>query len=129
MDWNISEKIVAASFDTTSTNISLDKGACVLLSDLLGRKLTNLACRHHIYEIVCKNVFEKKHGKSSGPEELIFNRFAKAWPSIKQDQFNHSLDDQIVRSNISVENCNQIKQFCQNQLQLTQIRGDYKELL
>ena len=27
VDWNISEKIVAASFDTTSTNTSLNKGA------------------------------------------------------------------------------------------------------
>lgn len=78
---------------------------------------------------MCKNVFEKKHGKTSGPETLIFNRFAKAWPTIKQNQFNHCLDDAKIRSKISDEDGNQIKQFCQNQLQTTQIRGDYKELL
>lgn len=129
VDWNISERVVAASFDTTSTNTGVDQGACVLLSEMLGRKLINLACRHHIYEIVCKNVFEKKHGKTSGPETLIFNRFAKAWPTIKQNQFNHCFHDPEVRSKISDEECNQIKQFCQNQLQITQIRGDYEELL
>lgn len=118
-----------ASFDSTSTNTSLNKGAAALLSDLLGQKLINLARRHHIYELVCKNVFEKKYGKSSAPETLIFNRFAKEWPTINQDQFNHSLEDPIVCSSISDDDCNQIKQFCQKQLQQTQIRGDYKELL
>lgn len=44
VEWNISEKVVAASFDTTSANTGLDRGACALLNDLLGRKLINLGC-------------------------------------------------------------------------------------
>lgn len=129
VEWNISEKVVAASFDTTSTNTGIGQGACVLLNDLLDRKLINLACRHHIYELVLKSVFEVKYGPTSGPETLIFNRFAKQWPTFKQHQFQHGLEDQIVRSKISEEDSNQIKQFCQDQLQHTQIRSDYKELL
>lgn len=129
VEWDISDKVVAASFDTTSSNTGLEKGACVHLEELLERKLINFACRHHIYEVVLKNVFEKKYGKSSAPETLIFNRFAETWINIRRDQFNHGIDDPIVSSKITDDECKQINQFCRNQLEHTQIRGDYKELL
>lgn len=129
VEWEIAEKVVACSFDTTSSNTGNDNGACVLLEDLLGRKLIKLACRHHVFEIILKNVFEKKHGASSAPETQIFNRFADVWNNIKRDQINYGRDDAIVLSKISDDECEQIKQFCRNQLKYTQIRGDYKELL
>ncbi|XP_055309591.1 uncharacterized protein LOC129573248 [Sitodiplosis mosellana] len=47
VEWNISERVVACSFDTTSSNTGHKSGACVLLEELLGRKLIYLACRHH----------------------------------------------------------------------------------
>lgn len=129
LDWNISEKVVAASFDTTLTNTGPDNGACVLLNELLGRNLINLACRHHVYELLPKSVFEIKFGATSAPEPPIFKRFEKEWSTIKQKQFSHGLEDSIVRRFISDEDSNQIKQFCRNQLQHKQIRGDYQELL
>lgn len=129
VEWDICEKVVAMCFDTTSSNTGLQNGACSHLNDLLGRKQINLGCRHHIYEIVLKNVFEKKHGKSSAPETLIFNRFADQWDKINQNQFNSGLEDPIVHFKISNEDCEQIKEFCRKQLQHDQIRGDYKELL
>ena len=86
IEWGISEKVVASSFDTTSSNTGMQEGACFHLDKLLNRKLISLGCRHHIYEIILKNVFDKKHGATSGPETLIFNRFANKWNQIKDKQ-------------------------------------------
>lgn len=129
IEWGISERVVACSFDTTSSNTGPFSGACVLLEELLGRKLIHLGCRHHMYEIVLKNVFEKKYGGTSAPETPIFNRFADKWHEIKQNQFNSALNDSIVREKISKDECDEIKQFCRKQLKHKQIRSDYKELL
>lgn len=129
VQWNIAEKVVAACFDTTSTNTGLDNGACTLLSELLGRKLINLACRHHVFELALKNVYEKIFGKSSAPDVPIFNRFAQKWDQIKSNQIKSGINDSIIQSKISKEKCEQIKDFCQKQLQYDQIRGDYAEFL
>lgn len=129
IDWNIAEKVVACSFDTTSTNTGLESGACHYLNKLLGRELIQFACRHHTHEIALKNVFEKKHGKTSSPETLIFNRFANEWEKIKSNQINFGINDATVKSKISQTECEQIMDFCQKQLEQKQIRGDYKELL
>lgn len=129
VDWCIAEKVVAASFDTTSTNSGKDGGALAILNDLLGRKLIELPCRHHIHEIALKNVFDTKFGSTSAPETLIFNRFEKAWEQIKHNQFTFGLNDAVVKSAISNDEIEQIKQFCCERLEHKQIRGDYRELL
>lgn len=36
VEWDITEKVVACSFDTTSSNTGHDSGSCVLLEELLG---------------------------------------------------------------------------------------------
>lgn len=113
----------------SSTNTGLEKGALAILNDLLGRKLIELSCHHHIHEIALKNVFDTKYRTTSGPETPIFNRFAERWDQIKHNQFSTGLSDSIVQSKISNQECQQIKDFCHQQLQRDQIRGDYKELL
>lgn len=125
---NISQAVYDVLFEwEISTNTGPNMGACVLLEELLGRKIINLGCRHHMYELVLKNIFEKKYGATSGPETPIFNRFADKWHEIKQDQFNSALNDSIVCSKISDDEFNQIKEFCGNELKHEQICGDYKD--
>ena len=46
-EWEITEKIIACGFDTTSSNTGVRKGACTLLQELLSRQILWLACRHH----------------------------------------------------------------------------------
>lgn len=129
VEWNITEKVVASCFDTTSTNTGLKNSACYYLDQLLGKQLIQLGCRHHIHEIALKNVYEKKFGKTSAPETLLFNRFANEWEKIKHKQFTSGLDDPIVRSSISNDECEQIKHYCIEKLKHKQIRADYKEFL
>lgn len=99
VEWNNVDKVVAANFDTTSSNTGLENGACAILNELLNRQRINLGCRHHIYEIIVKNVFEKKYGSTSAPETIIFNRFADEWDNIKENQFDPAFEE-----NCSIEN-------------------------
>lgn len=128
-EWNIANRITAISFDTTSSNTGILNGACTLLQKNLGQKLLYLACRHHVYEIILRAVFELKFGKSAAPEVQIFERFAKAWKNTDQTSFESGLVDGAVRSMISDNECERIKNFCQHKLTEEQSRADYKEFL
>lgn len=127
--WGIVNRVSAMGFDTTSSNTGEGIGACTLLQNKLDRKLIKLACRHHMHEIVLKHVFEAKHSATSGPEVPIFNRFAADWENFDHTSFKSGLEDPIVRSKINEDECEAIIIFCNQELQKTQIRADYKELL
>lgn len=127
--WNISDQVAAMGFDTTASNSGDKTGAIVHLQRRMDRKLINLPCRHHIYEIILRAVFELKLSKTSGPDVPIFDRFAKEWKNINKNDFKSGLEDEIVRSSISDEEWNDMKNFCRQKLDETHIRDDYKELL
>ncbi|XP_074096012.1 uncharacterized protein LOC141525415 [Cotesia typhae] len=55
-EWNVTDSIVGMCFDTTSVNTGDKSGACILLEEKLNKELLYLACRHHIFEIMLKNV-------------------------------------------------------------------------
>lgn len=127
--WNIADRVTGMGFDTTSSNTGSQKGACLLLQNRLGRKLINFACRHHIYEIILRSVFELKLGPSSAPEVKVFERFMTAWPNIDQSSFQSGIHDEIVKSTLSEHVCNDMKNFCSNQLTKSQTREEYNEFL
>ena len=58
--WELKNRINALCCDTIASNTGRLNGACVLLEKKLDRDLLYLPCRHHIYELVLKAVFEKK---------------------------------------------------------------------
>ena len=64
-NWGITERVRAMSFDTTASNTGRLRGAAPLLEDLLGRPLLNLACRHHIHEVLLSDVFACLFGKNT----------------------------------------------------------------
>ena len=66
-EWNIAGRVRSMSFDTTSSNTGLQTGACVLLEQKLKMSLLNLACRHHMHELIVGRVFDHLMAKSSGP--------------------------------------------------------------
>lgn len=127
--WDIFDRVAAMSFDTTASNTGEKSGACLYLQERMGRKLMNLACRHHIYELVLRAVFELKFSKSSASEVPIFERFAKAWIGIDQNSYISGLHDEYIRSKITDAECDEIKNFCRQKLTESQSRNDYKEFL
>ncbi|KAG0730157.1 hypothetical protein GWK47_003324 [Chionoecetes opilio] len=64
----VRDKIIAFCFDTTASNTGMVQGACIRIEQELGRSLLWLACRHHVHEVILKDVFEASLGSSSGPE-------------------------------------------------------------
>jgi hypothetical protein len=118
-------------FDTTSSNSGRKKAAAVLLVKLIGRKLPNLACRHHIMELTVQKVYTTLFGLSTGPEVVMFHRFKKDWYLIDTSNFALISDDRLLElainelSNIAVEI---FKVAFQNESDYC-VRGDYKELL
>lgn len=127
--WNLTNQVKGLSYDTTAANTGIYAGAAVLLQKKIGRKLIHLPCRHHVFEITLRAVFEKKLSPTSAPSVPIFERFAKAWSELNQESFATGIDDEIVRSKISQAERKDITEFCYNQLTKMQNREDYKEMI
>lgn len=104
------------SFDTTSSNTGPEKGACQLLQKKIGRDLMLLPCRHHIYEIVLRSVFETKLTSSSAPEVLIFEKFAKFWPDLNHESFKSGIEDENVSAQINQTELDNIKKKLSNSI-------------
>lgn len=124
-EWGAAEKIQTMCFHTTAVNTVLHKGTCILLKHLLEKDLLYLACRHHILEIVLKEVFNCKMGTSTASQPDIFRKFQNGWS--KLDKQKHSLEDDNFGNKI--RNTDQISKFLFEQLKNLQPRDDYKEFI
>lgn len=100
-DFDILDRVKAMSFDTTSSNTGNKNGACLHMKDLFDLDLLHLPCRHHIYEVILRAIFELKLGKSSAPDVPVFERFSTAWKKINKNSFKSGLLDATVNSKIS----------------------------
>jgi hypothetical protein len=74
-EWQLQDKVVGMSFDTTSSNTGAVLGACSILQQTLGRPLFHFACRHHVLELLAEAAFSTCFGPSTGPDIAIFKRF------------------------------------------------------
>ena len=52
----------------------------------------NLACRHHIHELIVVNVFSLLMGFSSGPTITLFERISAAWKDIDKSNPESSVN-------------------------------------
>lgn len=127
LEWKIADRVQAISFDTTSNGKF--QGVSLMLEQMLERDVFYLPCRHHIYELQLKEVFEAKFGKTSGPGVPMFSSFKEKWENIKDKPYSPGIEDDEVAAKISVEVQIDIKSFCLAQLKEKQPRNDYKEFL
>lgn len=128
MNWAVADKIQALGCDTASTNTGYLNGTCVHLQQLLGKNCLLLACRHHVYELVLKAVFDEMLGPTSGPDTPIFKRFKEAWTNIKSKNFEVGISDPEVAKAIE-EVKGDLINFLKNSLEKKYARDDYEELL
>lgn len=82
VDWGVQDNVVGMCFDTTSSNTGHKSGACTLVERKLGRPLMNLACRHHVLELVLKAAFEDQFGTSTSPQIPMFEKFRREWHAL-----------------------------------------------
>ncbi|CAK1594892.1 unnamed protein product [Parnassius mnemosyne] len=85
------------------------------------------ACRHHVYELVLKGVFDAKISQVVSPDIPLFKKFRESWKSIDADKIQnyrkkltqHLTDFEIVN----------LLQFYRTELTKEIVRDDYPELI
>lgn len=127
-DWNLEDKVQILCCDTTASNTGTFKGACVLIEQMLERELIIFACRHHVYEIVLKSVFESKfHQVTISPDIPLFKMFKDCWKSININNIQTCTD--IVKEYFNDNDITELLHFYHNELQKSIVRDDYRELI
>ena len=126
-DWNLYDQVKIMCCDTTASNTGRLNGACVLLKQRLGRELLLLACRHHIYELVLKSVFESKIQVTNSPDIPLFKKFRDNCSNI--DSTNIQIYFDFVKLHYNDCEIDQLVMFYNCELQKKIVRDDYRELI
>lgn len=127
-DWNLNGNVQIMCCDTTASNTGRFNGACVLLEQILERELLLFSCRHHVYELVLKSVFETKIKQvTSSPDIPIFKKFRDNWKNINTNKIDLCLD--FVNERVSETQVTSLLLYYKTKLNNTFIRGDYRELV
>lgn len=127
-NWGLENRIVALCFDTTATNTGVKGGVCLKIETELQRDLLNLACRHHISEIILDKVFSL-HDTSKSPNIEMFGKFREYWPHIDKSLYKTVLNNSGTNCIIQEDKREALITFAIQELQAKQPRGDYQELL
>lgn len=117
---------------------ALINGTCVRLENELQRDLLRLMCRHHIHEIVVKDVYRYLFS-SGAPTNLFHPILAEAWSELKSNNFRFDGFGEHEKDIFYFENENQVQTYENfKELALQQlgghcnhpfIRDDYMEIV
>ena len=128
-NWGVSESLEALCCDTTASNTGRLNGAMVLIEQKFNKDLLYLPCRHHIYELILRSVFECKLPQvTSSPYIPLFKKFQKNWNNINNTNYESGMEDSECYSTLK-DVKEEILNFAQYQLQNEHFRHDYNELL
>lgn len=127
-EWGLQNHIKALVFDTTAVNTGRFNGSCTLIENNLQRTLLWLPCRHHIYEIILRSVFEENITCHGSPNVKLFEKFKNAWAKINMKNFQYGIEDPMVKICMQ-ESAARIIGAVKNTLKEKQPREDYKEFL
>lgn len=128
-EWELTDIVQALCCDTTASNTGRLNGACVLLEQKLQKDILYLPCRHHIYELVLRGVFEAKIPQiSSSPNVFLFKNFKQQWSTLNHNDFENGMTNH--RCCVGLEDVRiDILNFAASKLKETHCRHDYRELL
>ncbi|ESO10916.1 hypothetical protein HELRODRAFT_167432 [Helobdella robusta] len=111
---------------TTVGNTGRIKGACVLLEQLMEKKLLYLPCRYHILEVVLRSVFDAVMGRLQALNR-IFSKNLKLNGTTLIKKFKSEVKDKSVANKLI--NPGQISSYLLEQLTVHHSRSDYKKLI
>ena len=121
--------IIGLVFDTTSVNSGYISGVVIRLQKEFGRSLLQLACRHHIAELVCGAACTVAYGETESPKETCYVSFAEAWDDIIKDQYQlPAIKGRFLNNQLKDEVLTFLQAFLGSESK-TLIRDDYKELV
>lgn len=127
-NWNLEDKVQILCCDTTASNTGRINGACVLLEQKFDRDLLIFACRHHVYELVLKSVFDVKMQEvTTGPDIPIFKRFQENYKNLDRNKIQCSRE--ILEAHFSHFEIESLIHFYEAKLKGEFVRDDYRELV
>ncbi|CAH0547104.1 unnamed protein product [Brassicogethes aeneus] len=129
LDWGFDTCVKAICCDTTPSNLAIRNGAAALLERFLDKDLLYLPCRHHIFEIVLRYVFEAVFPNTSGPNVPLFVSFQKKWNTLDQLNYKTGVNDPKLKIILTDDKINSIRTFATEFLTMKLPRNDYKEFL
>lgn len=86
---HLQNRIVGMVCDTENVNTGWANGACAVIERELQNQLLHLMCRHHVFEVMLKDVFQTVFGKSSGPAVTTFDILNGNWAKIKHNKYTY----------------------------------------
>lgn len=101
--YNLKERIVGLNCDTENLNTGQTNGVCAEIERQLKKPLLHLMCRHHVFELVLKSVFEAIFGPTTGPNVTTFNILKESWNRIKNGGFVYAplSEEQMIDPEVS----------------------------
>ena len=130
------DKISSCVFDTTAVNTGELSGIVRRLETSLGHSILELACRHHMYELVCGAASEiilgkpqqgKGTKKTTAPYEPLFKKLCESWENIDKDNYTSFETKSLPR--ILISHINEAKKFLTEWLcNEKSSRNDYLEM-
>ena len=127
-DWNPDDQVQIMCCDSTASNTGRLNGACILLAQRLERELLLFACRHHIYELVLKSVFEAKIQVTNSPDIPLLKKFRDNWSNI-DSAITYTNILRFVKQHYNDCEIDQLVMFYNGELQKKIVRDDYRELI
>ncbi|XP_046383718.1 uncharacterized protein LOC124154192 [Ischnura elegans] len=125
--WELQERVIGLVFDITTVNSGRVNGACVHIQRKLGKELLELACRHHILELVLAAVFDSLISVSKKATLPFVDCLKDNWKNIDKARYRTAA---TTRGSLrKINDKKEIIIFCCNQLKVFQPRDDYRELL
>ncbi|XP_063385404.1 uncharacterized protein LOC134671472 [Cydia fagiglandana] len=114
--------------DTTASNTGRYNGACSILEQKMERELLLFACRHHVYELVLKSIFEAKIPQvTRSPDIPLFKKFKDNWKNVNPSVFETCPD--FVKKHVNDAVRSELLGFYWKELKKNTVRDDYRELI
>lgn len=126
---NLRNRVVGLVSDTEKVNTGRFSGVCLEIERKLERPMLNLMCRHHVFEIILKSVFQTLFGRTTSPRISTFDVLKEKWNDIKQNNFAYAPIEfeellQPIVNEFYTEASDTIRKHANNPV----IRSDYAEL-
>lgn len=125
--YNLSHRVAGLVCDTEAVNTGQWGGVCALIEDALEIFLLHLLCRHHVLEVVLKEVFHEVFGVSRAPRIDTFDVLNENWEFIQQNNYS-PIDQEKLHHPLVERLAREAKQIISKHVREHQFRNDYNEL-
>lgn len=126
---NLTNRVIGLVCDTTNVNLGASGGVCALFEKDVKRNVLNIACRHHIYELLLSSALKAALGTFDAPTLTIFHALKEMWSDIKERGFQYSPCDEIEFDSPNLQDLYiNAKETLIGHAKSTNIRDDYAEL-